>query len=302
MSTPDHVTLAPGYARYHPRGPATAGEAIAALFPVIAWCRQAGIPKLLTDARGIEGLTIPTTLERFQLGEEAARQAEGEVHVAMVVPERVIDPQRFGMMVAQNRGLRANVFTDEVSALDWLAGPKAVRPVLATDRLALRWLTIGDTPFILPLTTQPSWLRNIGDRGVRDLPTAEAYILKGPRASYAARGFGLWCMERTEDGTPVGICGIIKRDSMEHPELAYAVLEKFHGQGYASEAALATVRYAEEALGIARLAAIVNPENRPSIRILEKAGMQYEGPITMPGETQAISLYGRWRPSRTGVA
>lgn len=301
MSVPDHVTLAHGYAVYRPRGPATAAEAITALFPVLAWCREAGIQKLLADARGIEGLTIPTTAERFHLGEESARSAGGEVQVAFVAPERILDPQRFGMMVAQNRGLIVNVFTDEVRALDWLAGPRALRPVLETERLALRWLTISDAPFILPLTTQPSWLRNIGDRGVRDLPTAEGYILNGPRASYAARGFGLWCMERKEDAAPVGICGIIKRESMEHPELAYAVLEKFHGQGYASEAALATVRYAEETLGIARLSAIVNPENAPSIRILEKAGMRYEGPITMPGETKAISLFGRWRAPRAGV-
>lgn len=302
MQTPAHVTRSTGFAIYRPRGPATAAEAIAALFPVLTWCRAEGIPKLLADARAIEAMTVPTTAERFHLGEESARAAAGEVQVSFVVPERLIDPQRFGMMVAQNRGLRVNVFTDEVAALDWLAGPKAFRPVLATDRLALRWLTIADAPFILSLTTQPSWLRNIGDRGVRDLTTAEGYVVNGPRASYAARGFGLWCMERPEDGTAVGICGIIKRDTMEHPELAYAVLEKFHGQGYASEAALATVRYAEEELGIARLSAIVNPENAPSIKILEKAGMRYEGPITMPGESSAISLYGRWRPTRPGVA
>src|SRR5690349_15441909 len=106
MQTPAHVTRSTGFAIYRPRGPATAAEAIAALFPVLTWCRAEGIPKLLADGRAIEAMTVPTTAERFHLGEESARTAAGEVQVSFVVPERLIDPQRFGMMVAQNRGLR----------------------------------------------------------------------------------------------------------------------------------------------------------------------------------------------------
>ena len=163
--------------------------------------------------------------------------------------------------------------------------------ILTTARLSLRELTPADAPWIEVLTTQPSWMRNIGDRGVRDLATAEAYIRNGPMASYAARGYGLWAVERREDGAPVGMCGIIKRDTMDDPELAYAYLERYHGMGYGGEAAIATLDHARTRLGLPRLAAIVNPENVASIRILEKAGMTYRGPILMPGETVPISHY-----------
>jgi RimJ/RimL family protein N-acetyltransferase len=213
------------------------------------------------------------------------------VKVAMVLTRAQVDPERFGETVARNRGLEVEIFFNEVEALHWLAGPEAIRPVLTTERLSLRWLVPGDAPFILELTTQPSWLRNIGDRGVRDLPTAEGYIRNGPLASYAARGFGLWCVVRAADNIPVGMCGFIKRDSMDDPELAYAYLERFHGMGFGREAAVATLAYGRGQLGLDRIAAIVDPSNTASIKILERVGMTYRGPIQMPGDPAPISHY-----------
>ena len=78
--------------------------------------------------------------------------------------------------------------------------------ILTTERLTIRLLTPADAPFILELVNQPSWLRNIGDRNVHSLDEAVGYLEKGPMASYARHGFGLWCVERTADRTPVGIC------------------------------------------------------------------------------------------------
>lgn len=288
---PSDLTLHAGYAVHRPTSDAPVPRLIDDLLAGLAWCRDHGVPRLLADVRGVRRFEALDTTTRFQLGKRAAELASGKVRVAMVLTPEQIDPERFGESVARNRGLDVDLFTNEVEALGWLVGPDAIRPVLETARLRLRWLIPADAPFILALTTQPTWLANIGDRGVRDLATAEGYIQNGPRASYAARGYGLWCIIRKEDDVPVGICGVIKRDTMEHPELAYAVLERFHGMGYGAEAALATAHYAKSELGLPTLSAIVNPGNVASIKILERVGMRYIGPIQMPGDPAPISHY-----------
>ena len=292
MELPPYVTLAPEFAAFRPRGARSFATWRDEIVAVLAWGVGSGVTRFFADFTGVRLTDAPSTFERFQLGERAAATgAAAGVRVAVVGKEPVMDPERFGVTVAANRGLDVRSFDDEVAALTWLVGPNAIRPVLETPRLRLRWLVPADAPFILELTTQPTWLQNIGDRGVRDLETAEGYIRKGPLTSYAARGFGLWGVIRKEDEVPVGMCGIIKRDTMEDPELAYAYLERFHGKGYGKEAAEATLRYARETFGIPRLAAIVNPENTASIRILERVGMAYRGPIQMPGDPAPIAHY-----------
>ena len=163
--------------------------------------------------------------------------------------------------------------------------------ILETPRTRLRELTPADAPWIQVLVTQPSWLRNIGDRGVHDLASAEGYIRNGPMASYARHGFGLWAVERKADGTPLGICGLLQRDYLDAPDLGYAFLEAHQGQGYASEVTEATVRHARAVLGTGTIDAIVDPENAPSIRVLEKLGMHLVGPITVPGSETPIAHY-----------
>lgn len=164
--------------------------------------------------------------------------------------------------------------------------------ILTTDRLAIRLLDPADAPFILELLNQPSWIRNIGDRGVRDLDGAAAYIRNGPMASYERHGFGLWCVLRISDGVPIGICGILRRDYLEDPDIGFAYLEPYQGLGYGMEAAAATMTYARTVLALPRVAAVVSPHNTGSIRILEKLGMRYLRPILLPGEEVEIALYG----------
>jgi len=93
--------------------------------------------------------------------------------------------------------------------------------VAETPRLRLRWLTADDAAFILALVNDPSWIANIGDKGIRDLDGARRYIETGPKAMVARFGFGLNLIE-TRDGTPVGLCGLIKRDSLPDVDLEAA--------------------------------------------------------------------------------
>src|SRR5256885_14744658 len=142
--------------------------------------------------------------------------------------------------------------------------------VIETDRLRLRRLTVDDADFILRLLNEPSFIQNIGDRGARTRDDARAYILNGPVASYEKHGFGLWLVELTESGAPIGICGLIKRETLEDVDIGYAFVPEFWSQGYALEAASAVISFAFEKLGLRRVLAIVNADNHGSSPLLDK--------------------------------
>jgi RimJ/RimL family protein N-acetyltransferase len=163
--------------------------------------------------------------------------------------------------------------------------------ILETDRLRLRTLTPDDAEFMLGLLNEPSFIRNIGDRGVRTLEDARSYILNGPVASYERHGFGLWLVEVKESGAPAGICGLLKRDAMDDTELGYALMPEYWSKGYALESASAVMAYASEELGLKRVAAITDVDNQSSIRLLEKIGFKYEGMIRLSDDAPEIKLF-----------
>jgi RimJ/RimL family protein N-acetyltransferase len=165
--------------------------------------------------------------------------------------------------------------------------------VLETDRLILRRLTAGDAKFVLELLNEPSFLRFIGDKGVRTLDDARDYIANGPVDSYERFGFGLYLTELKEEGVPIGICGLLKRASLEDVDIGFAFLPGFWGKGYGLEAAGATMAYARATLGLTRLVAVTSPDNHPSIRLLEKLGLGFERMVRLSEDGPEISLLGR---------
>lgn len=163
--------------------------------------------------------------------------------------------------------------------------------MLSTERLELRWLKAEDADFILELMNDADWLRFIGDRGIRTVDDARDYIATGPAAMYPS-GFGMYAVESTEGGNVIGICGLLRRDWLEAPDIGYAFLPRFRGMGYAQEAAAATLEYART-LGISRILAIVSPDNHGSIRLLTKLDMTFERMALPPGEASEVCIYGR---------
>ncbi len=163
--------------------------------------------------------------------------------------------------------------------------------ILETDRLDLRELTTDDAPFLLDLLNQPSFITNIGDRGVRTMADAQQYALNGPIASYAKNGFGLYLVELKESNTPIGICGLVKRETLADADIGFAFLPAFWSQGYAVESATAVKGYAMNVLGLRRVLAITNPNNVGSIRVLEKIGLRYQEMIRMSAAAREIRLY-----------
>jgi RimJ/RimL family protein N-acetyltransferase len=163
--------------------------------------------------------------------------------------------------------------------------------IIETDRLQLRLLSVDDADFIRRLLNEPSFIQNIGDRGVRTLDDARAYVLKGPVASYEKFGFGLWLVETKPNAVPIGICGLLKRDILDDVDIGYALLPEFCSQGYALESASAVMSYAREKLGLKRVVAVTNAANQSSIRLLEKMGFQYERMVRLAPDAPEIKLF-----------
>ena len=164
-------------------------------------------------------------------------------------------------------------------------------PVLNTERLELNWLTLEDTPLMLGIWNDPAFVRYVADRGIRTLEQARAAVEAGPLRLYAEYGYGPFRVRRREDGMDMGICGLFRRDVLEDPDIGFALLPEFCGQGYGFEASVAVLDYARDALRLPAVTAIVAPQNAPSIGLLEKLGMRYERPIRMPGDDHDVSLY-----------
>ena len=161
-----------------------------------------------------------------------------------------------------------------------------------TDRLILRELTVEDAPFILELVNDPDWRHFIGDRGIRTLVEAGAYILGGPVAMYRRLGFGLWHVA-LKDQTPIGICGLIKHDTLDHVDLGFAFLPGFRGRGYAYEAAAASLAYGREILCLDWIVATTTLDNAASGRLLERLGFRFERIIRPAADRPDLKLYGR---------
>jgi RimJ/RimL family protein N-acetyltransferase len=162
---------------------------------------------------------------------------------------------------------------------------------LETDRLALRPLTEADAAFIRELLNEPSFIKFIGDRHVRTSDDARAYIRNGPLASYKRFGFGLLLVTLKDAGTPIGICGLLKRDTLADVDVGFAFLPAYWSKGYGFESAAAVIADGRARFGLTRIVAITNPENAASMRLLQRLGLTFERMIRMSDEGVDLRLY-----------
>lgn len=162
---------------------------------------------------------------------------------------------------------------------------------LETERLALRELDEADAAFILELINEPGWLRYIGDRGIRTLEGARDYILNGPVKMYRERGFGLLAVVPKGGGEPLGLCGLIKRDTLEDIDIGFAFLARHQRRGYGEESATAVMDHARRVLGLRRVVAITSVDNHASIALLERIGLRFERLVTLAGSDEPVKLF-----------
>lgn len=159
-------------------------------------------------------------------------------------------------------------------------------PIIETERLVLKKLNPEDFRFIIMLLNSPGWLKYIGDRGVKNEEQAIVYLQNGPIKSYEDHGYGLFKVEEKISGLPVGLCGLLKRETLDHPDLGFAFLPDFMGKGYGFEAGSATIEFARTNLGISVVFAIALPDNIISIRLLKKLGFLYQRPFNLTEEKE----------------
>lgn len=166
-------------------------------------------------------------------------------------------------------------------------------PIRETARLRLRRFESGDAAFIVELLNQPSFIRYIGDRGVHSEDDARRYLEAGPLASYAGPGYGLYGVELKASGAPIGMCGLLKRETLDAPDLGFAFLPAYEGHGYAHEAALAALEDARAQHGVARVLAITKPDNARSMRLLLRLGFVRQGVVELPAHGGPSALFAR---------
>jgi RimJ/RimL family protein N-acetyltransferase len=163
--------------------------------------------------------------------------------------------------------------------------------IIETERLSLSHLVPEDAEFVLELLNQPSFIRYIGDKGVRTLDDARRYIADGPARSYKVNGFGLNLVRLKASNTPIGICGVLKRDTLPDPDIGFAFLPSYWNQGYALESAAAVMTHAQETLGLGRILAITSPDNEASEKLLGKIGLRFCRLTKLAEDANEVKLF-----------
>lgn len=160
--------------------------------------------------------------------------------------------------------------------------------VAETERLVLRRMTEDDAALMLAILVDEDFVRHVGDRGVRTVDEARTYLRNGPMASYDTHGFGLYLVSGRDDDTPIGVCGLLKRDYLDDADVGYALLPSARGRGLALEAVRGAIEHARADLGLTRLLAIISPGNTASRTLAERAGMRERELRTDPAGHEVV--------------
>ena len=156
--------------------------------------------------------------------------------------------------------------------------------VLETDRLLLRYISVGDANFILELFNSPGWIKYIGDKNIRDIKKTQKWIELIALRQYSDLGFTSLVIFLKESMLPVGIISLVKRDFLDSVDIGYAVLPEHTRNGYAYEACLSVIDYASNSLNFKTIYAILQNNNEASISLLNKLNFIFEGTVENDGE------------------
>lgn len=163
---------------------------------------------------------------------------------------------------------------------------------IETPRLLLCKMTSDDAEFIFQLLNSPTWLQHIGDKGIKTIDDARNYISEKIK-NYEQFGFGMLLVKLKSDEKPIGVCGVWKRETLDDADIGFAFLPEYNGNGYAFEAASASMNYAVNELKLKKILAITTEDNVKSIRLLKKIGMSFEKMIKMLDEEVELMLFAK---------
>jgi len=168
---------------------------------------------------------------------------------------------------------------------------KMPKTLLETERLKLRELVTDDAGFLYKLMNDPAWLQFIGDRNIKTIEAAKEYITYKIRPGYEKFGFGFYLTSLKENDAPIGVCGLVKRPTLEHIDVGFAFMPGYRRRGYGYESSVAILDYAKNVLGIDYIVAITDLDNIGSIKLLEKLGLKFEKTIQLDGEDKQCRLF-----------
>ncbi len=166
-----------------------------------------------------------------------------------------------------------------------------VKRIIVTNRLIICEANIEDSKFFKKLLNSPNWMEFIGDRGVKTDKQAVNYINSSLINSYKEHGYGLYKMCLKESSIPIGICGFVKRDYLDSPDIGFAILPEYEGKGYTTEACKATLAYGKSALKLESILGITTQKNSKSQHLLNKIGLQEVGKIKPKGSKEELLLF-----------
>lgn len=179
-------------------------------------------------------------------------------------------------------------------------------PVIETARLRLRGFTASDLDAQAAMNADERVVRYTGGQAL-SREDSWRRLLAGA-GLWELLGYGYWAVERREDGAFLGHVGIFdfKRDmipSIEgQPEMGWGFAVHAHGQGYASEAVAAALKWADGALAGQEIAVIIDPDNEASIRVAKKAGFTLGESASYKGDTVLIYRRSAGSPAATAAA
>jgi RimJ/RimL family protein N-acetyltransferase len=153
--------------------------------------------------------------------------------------------------------------------------------VCETERLIIQHFQLSDAEYIVKQLNEESFIKFIADKQVRTIEDAENYLNNGPMASYQNFGFGLNLVLLKKNSAPIGICGLVKRDELEHPDIGYAFLPEYWGEGYAIEASKEVLTNAVNTLNLKKILGITHPDNKSSNKILTRLGFTQTGSVEL---------------------
>lgn len=164
--------------------------------------------------------------------------------------------------------------------------------ILETERLILREIdAAGDAELMLQILNEPAFIEHVADRSVRTVEEASEFIRQRILPSYAEHGFGFYVVESKESGAPVGISGLVKRETMEDVDIGYSTLREYWGRGYAFEAASALMEHGRTVHRLPRIVGVAGVNNHASAKLLEKLGLRYTRMVQLPGYSDEGRLF-----------
>jgi RimJ/RimL family protein N-acetyltransferase len=172
--------------------------------------------------------------------------------------------------------------------------------ITASERLRIEKATTADAPFLFKLMNSPNWIEFIGDRNIKSEQAASEYIQHNLSVSYQKNGYGLYKMVLAATNHPIGLCGFVKREYLDHADIGFAILPEHEGKGYTYEALMAVMEYGKRELKLNPILAITTNDNVKSRHLLNKIGLVTQGTIKPIGREEDFMLFSNQEEEQVG--